>query len=627
MERSARVAEAIALALGVLLALVLLGLRLASEGLLEMGDGVTHYMIARYAGQHPELFLDLWGKPLFTLLAWPFAQAGHAGVALFNAVVACATAIAGVYTLRRAGGAVQVAYPLLVLLAPQYVLMVMAGMTEPLFGLVTVVTVGLLLNARHKSALVVASLTPFARPEYVAFLPFVMLWTAYERKWRALPWGFSGSLVYALLALVVKGDPLWFWSGDPYQHADGVYGSGPLDFFVARAEMIYGRPLLTMGIAAMVLWPLIHHFDRNEQRAHRLMLVTAALPALAIVAIHSWLWYTGGRGSAGLLRVVVTSIPLAGLFTAFTLGRGASLLLLSTWSRGAIGSLCAVAIGAWSVTDLLKQQELPIRPEMNQRFLDAAAFSVKKHYREGLRVYSTHPYMAFRAGLDPFDTAVYNPLYGLSDEAVDERFRPGDLLLWDAQLGSNEAGVPLDRLLNDGRFAVLETLEPPNGSRVLGGHVYEILLFERRDVVRSYTLDTLVWNGVARVPLRSRVDTVPCTDPRAGFWCLKEGEYPMEFRDLALPSSDALFDEWMVSGKAMVEEGSRLSIVFAQDVNGEGIRYDEEEVRTGDLRFNRRVPPASVDTRQSIYLWNIGRKPVKLEGLTVIRKRWTQRPA
>jgi hypothetical protein len=626
MERSARSIENLALALGVLLAVVLLWLRLASEGLLEMGDGVTHYMIARYAGRHPELFLDLWGKPLFTLLAWPFAQVGHAGVALFNAVVACATAVVGTRTLRRAGGAAQLAYPLLVLLAPQYVLMVMAGMTEPLFGLVTVMAVRLLLDERHALALAVASLAPFARPEYVAFLPLVMLWTAYERRWRALPWAFLGLAAYALLAAMVKGDLLWFWSGDPYQHADGVYGSGPLDFFVARAEMIYGRPLLTLGLAALVLWPVVHHFDRNERRAHRLMLVTAMLPVLGIVAIHSWLWYTGIRGSAGLLRVVVTSIPLAGLFTAFTIGRGATLLVAATTPRLVFSGLFVLALGAWSVTDLLKQQQLPIEPEMNQRFLDAAAFSVKRHYREGLRVYSTHPYMAFRAEIDPYDSAVYNPLWGLSEETIAERFRTGDLLVWDAQLGSNEAGVPLDKLLNDGRFAVLEALEPPTGSRVLGGHVYEIFLFERRDVVRSYTIDTLVWNGVVRGPLQARGDTVPCAEPRSGRWCLKEGEFPLEFRDLPLPSVDAIYDEWMVSAKATVEEGSRLTIVFSQNVDGHGVRYDEEDVRTGDLWFNRRVPPAGAGTGQALYFWNMGKRPFTLEGLTVLRKRWTQRP-
>jgi hypothetical protein len=173
----------------------------------------------------------------------------------------------------------------------------------------------------------------------------------------------------------------------------------------------------------------------------------------------------------------------------------------------------------------------------------------------------------------------------------------------------------------------LETLEPPNGSRVLGGHVYEIFLFERRDVVRSYTIDTLIWNGVARVPLRSRIDTVPCSELRAGQWCLKEGEYPMEFRDLPLPSPDAVFDEWMVSAKATVEEGSRLTIVFGQNRDGHGIRYDEEEVRTGDLWFNRRVPPAATGTSQALYFWNMGKRPFRLEGFTVLRKRWTQRPA
>ena len=618
--------ERAAYVLAVLLSIVLVLLHEANEGLLEMGDGVQHYQIARFCWRHPELLLDLWGKPLFTLLASPFAQFGHAGGAVFNAVVAAFTGLIGVRALRAAGGGAQLVFPVLVLLAPQYVMMVMAGMTEPLFGLVTVLVVLLLLLDRPVAAAVVASLTPFSRPEYIVFLPMVMAWLALQRQWRALPWCLAGPVLYALVATVVHGDALWFWSHDPYSHAGSVYGSGPLNFFVSRAETVYGRPLLTLGVSALVLWPVVYWKDQADRRAHLLLLMTAALTVLAIVAVHSVLWWKGWRGSAGLLRTLVTSIPLAALFATYTLGRGLQLVLRTPRVQWAAGLVFVPVIGWWAQSDLVLHVQLPVKQEMNQRFLDAAAFGVKKHMREGVRVYSTHPYMAFRAELDPFDTTLYSPLWGLSDKEVDRRFRPGDMLAWDAQLGSNEAGISLERLLNDERFTVLETYEPPEGSRVLGGHVYEIFLFERRDVVRSFAVDTLIWNGQLRSIPGMRIDTLPCAKDGVHGLCMKEGEFPLELTKLPLPSEGSVYDEWIVSGNAAVEEGSRLVIVFAQRTNGAGVRYDQEDVISGSFMFNRRVPPAPVGTEQVIYFWNLGRKPFSLEGFTVLRKRWTQCP-
>ncbi len=617
--------EGLATALGVLGAIVLLLLRAAGEGLLEMGDGVNHYMVARYSWKHPELFLDLWGKPLFTLLASPFAQLGHVGVAAFNAVVAAATVWSGVRALRQAGGGAQLALPFLLLLAPQYVLMVMAGMTEPLFGLVTVVTVMLLVEDRYRTAAVVAGLAPFARPEYIAFLPCVLLWSLWRRQWRALPWALTGLLVYMFVTTLAKGDPFWFWSGDPYRHADGAYGSGPLDYFVARAPAIYGRPLLTFGGIALLVWPLVRWKDREHLRGHHLMLLCAALPVLGILAIHSVLWWTGWRGSAGLVRVLATSVPLAALFTAYTLGRGAGLLFQVRWRASLATAILVTGLCAWTVDDLTKQVRLPVRPEMNQRFLDTAAEGVKRYRKEGSTVFSTHPYIAFRAGLDPFDPVECRPIWGM--DMITNDLKPGDLLLWDAQLGSNESGLPVDQLLADGRLAVVNTFEPPEGSRVLGGHVYEIFLLERRDVVRSFTVDTLIWDGELRRTTGLRADTVVCDPPAPMRLCLKEGEFPLEIRGLPFPEGDDIYDELIVSADATVEEGSRLTIVYSQTVAGQGIRYDQEDVVTGALWFDRRIPPAAPGTEQVFYFWNIGKRPFRLDHLNVLRKRWTQRPA
>ena len=46
------------------------------------GDDISHYNIARGAIKYPRLFLDLWGKPVFTFLSSPFAQFGLHGMQL-----------------------------------------------------------------------------------------------------------------------------------------------------------------------------------------------------------------------------------------------------------------------------------------------------------------------------------------------------------------------------------------------------------------------------------------------------------------------------------------------------------------------------------------------------------------
>jgi hypothetical protein len=619
-------AEYAALAIASILAIILLMYRAASEGLMELGDGVNHYLIARYAPEHPLMFMDLWGKPLFTLLASPFAQAGHAGVAAFNVLVAAVTAWVAIRGLRHVGGAAQLAFPILAMLAPQYVMTVLAGMTEPLFGLLTVLTVVLLLNEKPTLAAMVASLTPFARPEYVAFIPVVMVWLALDKQWRSIPWALLGLVVYALVALELFGDPLRFWASDPYSWAGDVYGSGPWDFFVSHAEEVYGRPLLVLGIIALVLWPLLYRFDKGVHREHRVMLLVAALPVLGIVMVHSVLWWKGWRGSAGLLRVLATTVPLAALFTSHTLGRGAVLVFHRVRVKGAIAGALLVALTAWCINDLSLNVDLPVRSGSDQQILEQAARGVKDHYQEGERVFSTHPFMAFGAELDPFDQSVYNPLWGLSPEDVEQRFMPGDLILWDAQLGPNESHIPLERLLNDERFAILEVHEPRFGSRRMGGHVYELILFERRDVKRWCEVDTFILEGEWIKPLTARVDTVVCEPTGSGRWCLGEGEFPFELADLPIPSMDRTYDEWSISGEVHMDAGQAINIVLTQDVHGEGIRYDEEVLSQGGFHFIRRVPrnPAEIDMK--IYFWNIGKQTFALEKVTVLRKRWYQTP-
>ena len=57
------------------------------DGTGDSGDSIHHYQFAKLAPLHPELFFNHWAKPLYVLLASPFAQFTFIGVKIFNSIV------------------------------------------------------------------------------------------------------------------------------------------------------------------------------------------------------------------------------------------------------------------------------------------------------------------------------------------------------------------------------------------------------------------------------------------------------------------------------------------------------------------------------------------------------------
>ena len=190
--------DGVLIAWNVAWALAAVAVRLLSEGILEGGDSIQHYQIARHSWQDPLLLLHHWGKPLFTLFASPFAQLGHWGVSLFNALCLLATAWAADGILKRAGGAARWLFVPALVLVPVYGTMVFAGMTEVLFALLTILVLRAFFEERYVLAMIIVSFMPFSRPEYIAFLPFALGWVAMKQQWRALPFVLLGHVLYGV---------------------------------------------------------------------------------------------------------------------------------------------------------------------------------------------------------------------------------------------------------------------------------------------------------------------------------------------------------------------------------------------------------------------------------------------
>jgi hypothetical protein len=101
----------------------------------------------------------------------------------------------------------------------------------------------------------------------------------------------------------------------------------------------------------------------------------------------------------------------------------------------------------------------------------------------------------------------------------------------------------------------------------------------------------------------------------------------LEFNALPMPGPDDLYDEWTFSARVDQAEGSPLAVVLKQTLDGQDVRYDQEEVPNGEWSFTRKVPVAAPGTDLKIYFWNYDKDAFKLSDLKVLRKRWIQRPA
>src|SRR5690606_37320198 len=107
---------------------------------------------------YPSLFLDHWGKPVFTLLSAPFAQFGFKGLLFFN--VLCG--VLASYLTFRVAKLLQLKESwisiVFVLSMPIYYIMMVSAMTEVLFSLLVIYGIYLFLKEKYIFSSIIFSL-------------------------------------------------------------------------------------------------------------------------------------------------------------------------------------------------------------------------------------------------------------------------------------------------------------------------------------------------------------------------------------------------------------------------------------------------------------------------------------
>lgn len=580
---------------------ILFWLQISTDAVTDIGDGVMHYLISKNSWHHPRLFMDHWGKPLFTLLSSPFSQFGYTGIVLFNVICFGLTSIISGQIIGKSP--IKFLFPVLLLSSPIYIDLTVSGMTEPLFGLLTIWNIQLFLQGKHIWAATVASFLIYARPEAICFLPFFIMYTLKQRKFWVIPYYMSGTFLYMLLGMVVYSDFFWFINQNPYQGASANYGSGSYLHFILNSHYTLGRVMMLL-LPISLLMMFFSGTLKNTKNTKFSYLTLMVLPGLSVIVMHSVFWGLGVAGSLGLLRVVANGLPVLVLFTILIIQNRLpkkkvfALIIVSLLMVAPILSWPEIKSSSLLFNEPSQQQKLQ---EETVKYLEEGSM-----HEDAPMISAQNPYLWYLLDLEIFGKNE-NLLKGILDPKHTTLGLPeGALFVWDAQFGPAEMGIPLEMVMENPYFRIIKSFIPKNRVETVGGRNYEIHVFE-------VVSDTFIYQKLTRTLLSTSHDTV------------LNGEFPITFLQLIQHNTDYVFKTINVSFEIQHIKGSSdLHLVYSELLNNGGADYywdfQVKPDENGNFFASFRMLPRSQPKDTRLYFWSPESGSFVIKNLLIIEE-------
>jgi hypothetical protein len=433
----------------------------------DAGDSVSHYLFAKYAPQHPDLYFHHWAKPVFVLLASPFAQFGFDGMKLFNVLASLITILLTYRIAERLKLQNSYAVALLLIFSPLYFTLTFSGLTEPLFAAFLAGGIYLSIKRNYLAAIILVSFMPFVRSEGLIMVGVFGIYFMIRQKWKLLPWFATGHVVYSIAGYFAHHDLLWVFRKIPYARLDSVYGRGDLSHFSTQLFYILGLPaliLFLLGIISIVK-------DIIQGKSTRIIPIVIFGGFLCFFIAHSLFWYLGIFGSMGLTRVFICVIPLMALMMLKGFNLLTEELIPQKKNLSKIfQALILLYIIAFPFTKT--HGALVFDRDLNLSVDQKTAMEVAKYIREQEvplpRLAYDAPYLSIALNIDPFD-----PLQriDLSPDNI-KVLKPGDLLIWDNNFALLDRKIKKEDLDHDPSLVNLNITRSEENGRLSEFSIY-----------------------------------------------------------------------------------------------------------------------------------------------------------
>lgn len=456
---------------------------LVSDGCEGGMDSYNHFLISKYSWKYPELFLDQWGKPLYNILASPFANFGFLGVKFFNILLYTASAWITWLTAKKLNIKYALIAFLLVLLPQVSFQNAISGLTEYLNEFLLIVFIYFIARQKWNIAAAIAGLLPFARSEgFVIMFATAFYLVFIVKQYKCLIWFFAGSLLFSILGLIIYNDFFWIITKNPYIIAQSkgmnLCGSGSLFHYLNQSRFIFSL----VGSLLLVLGTLISFYktiklkkkkNENERFVNDFIFWLCGGIFLLFFAVHSFIWWKGMMGSCGYSRVMIVITPLAALIGSYSVS---VIELKFKKLKSFINSILFILIViSFSHIVQFSKRNLPYSISDEQKEFKKVAEWLKTYDYKSNMIYFLYPYLNILAEIDPYDKKHFEFLW-----SFDFDYSPvGSLIIWDGHFGPNESKIPLQKLMNNEDFILLKSFVPDEPFKTLNDYPFEIHIFKR----------------------------------------------------------------------------------------------------------------------------------------------------
>lgn len=446
-----------------------------SEGYSGGLDNIYHYFFSRFSFKYPYLFLDLWGRPLFTILSSPFSQFGFNGIKIFNILAGLLTCYFSYRIAKKLKLTPSFLVIFFVCFTPLYCSLLLTGLTEILFGLVLVLAIYFFFEEKYILSSIVISFLLFARNEGFILIPLFFFAFFAKRKVKAIPFLFTGFLFFSLLGSFYYKDFLWIIHNFPYSaHNPSYYKSGSFFHFFTMHEKILGAPLeILAGIGILYLFSLFFTKDRIKKHDAFYESLMILIPLIIFVVFHSVLYWKGLGGSLGLDRVIAGVLPLAAILGM----RGyhwINKFLPDLWMKTIILIVCIFIVTRTNFLTYHYPVELDFEERLEKQssgWFEQSKFADEKLYYSD---FNACFFLDTQPGMDMRNYSRFEQLHSVNDL---KSIPPGCIVQWDAHFGANECGIPRDSLMLNPHLKLLKYFQPDEPAYTMGGHLYQILFF------------------------------------------------------------------------------------------------------------------------------------------------------
>jgi hypothetical protein len=410
----------------------------------DNGDSISHYLFAKFAPLHPQLFFNHWAKPVYVLLACPFAQFGFIGVKLFNVIVSLLTIYITYRIAQKLNLKNSIIVTVILIFSPLSFVLTFSGLTEPLFALFIAISLYALLENKYIVACLIVSFLPFVRSEGLIIIGVYGLYFLLKRKWKLIPLLLVGHMAYSIAGFFVYNDLFWVFNKIPYAHLSSIYGSGKLFHFFRQLLYVVGVPvyiLFWIGTIS-IMWKSVKKILTLELQ------ILVFLGFFTFFIAHSLFWYFGIFNSIGIKRVLVSVGPLISIisltgFNFITEEAFKNKIIPKFITQGLIVAYILIFPFTFNPAAINWERDLSLSKD--QRSAIQVVHFINQQIGYDHRFVFAHPYLSEALKIDHFDE---NQRLELTNDVM-YQIKSGDIIIWENWFALSGQGVKKEYLDNN----------------------------------------------------------------------------------------------------------------------------------------------------------------------------------